>query len=189
MSRRADYREGEVRVVSLTPVPRGVYRPALAALVAITAVALGDHYLAVARDHLAWAVGVLVGPPVLLLATRTWRWRSHKVVVTTERVVVEGGVARRHRASVELADVASVRVEQRVADRLSRSGTVLLETPAGTLSLGRLRHPAAVVRVIERERGPRDAGPPLDAVFGYESPDQRGYQPDPRWRRDPTSRP
>jgi uncharacterized membrane protein YdbT with pleckstrin-like domain len=184
VARRVDYREGERRVVSVTPVPRGVYRPALVALAAAAADGVGAHYLALVRHHLGWFVLGLVGPPLVVLATRTWRWRSHKVHVTTERVVVEGGVARRHRASVELADVGAVHVEQRVTDRLSRSGTVLVDTPAGTLSLGRLRHPAAVVRVIERERGPRDSGPPLDTVFGFEDPAERGYRADPRWRSD-----
>lgn len=183
MGRRPEYREGERRVVSVTPVPRGVYGPALVVTLAVVAVSVGAHYLGAVRHHVAWVALGVVGLPLLVLLTRTWRWRSHKVHVTTDRVIVEGGVGRRHRSGVELADVGAVHVEQRVADRLSRSGTIVLETPTGAFSLGRVRHPAALVRVIERGRGPRDAPPPLDTVFGFDDPNQRAYQRDPRWRR------
>ena len=105
--------------------------------------------------------------------------------MTSERIVSEGGVARRYRQSVEHGDVHVVRVEQGVRDRVIRRGAIYLETAAGTISLGRVRHPSALVRLIERERAATtSARPPFDTVFEYEDPAARGYDVDPRWRRE-----
>ncbi|HVB70576.1 MAG TPA: PH domain-containing protein [Acidimicrobiales bacterium] len=185
MARRETWRDGESRVVTVTPVSRGVARPAIIAVVLAALVEVGAHYWSWMHREAGWALLVLVGPPILVVATRTWRWRSHKIHVTSERVVTEGGVAKRYRQSVELRDVQAVRVEQGIRDRLIRRGSIYLETGAGTVAVGRVRHPAALVRLIERERslGTSD-GPPLDTVFEYEDPSARAYDVDPRWRRD-----
>jgi len=84
--------------------------------------------------------------------TRTWRWRSHKVHVTNERIVVEGGVLHHQRSTVDLRDVIALRVDQRVTERLARRGVVVLETNAGSVMIGKLRHPGALVRLIDAER-------------------------------------
>jgi membrane protein YdbS with pleckstrin-like domain len=184
MARRMPWRDGEVRIVSVTPVARGVFAPCAAAVVLAATVVVGARYWSWLHRESGWAALVLVGPALILVATRTWRWRSHKVHVTSARVVTEGGVARRYRQSVELGDVHAVRVEQGVRDRMIRRGTIHLETAAGTVDLGRLRHPAALVRLIERERAVPSPRPPFDTVFEYEDPAVRGYDVDPRWRRD-----
>jgi len=72
--------------------------------------------------------------------TRLWRWRSHKIRVTSERVIVEGGVLRHYRSLVELRDVIAIRVEQRFVERVARRGSVILETsPAARRR--RVHHP------------------------------------------------
>jgi len=185
MARHETWRENEVRVVTVTPVARGVTAPFVTAVVLAAGIAVGGHYWSWLHHQSRWAALVLVAPALLLLATRSWRWRSHKVHVTSERVVTEGGVARRYRQSVEWRDVLAVRVEQGVRDRLIHRGSIFLETAAGTIFVGRVRHPAALVRLIERERAaPATDRPPFDAVFEYEDPAARGYDLDPRWRRD-----
>lgn len=184
MARRETWRDGETRVVTVTPVSRGVAVPSLVAVVLAALVELGAHYWSWLHREAGWALLLLVGPALVLVATRSWRWRSHKIHVTSERIVTEGGVARRYRQSVELRDVHVVRVEQGLRDRVIRRGSIFLETSAGTFAVGRVRHPAALVRLIERERaGPSIDRPPLDTVFEYEDPSERGFDVDPRWRR------
>jgi membrane protein YdbS with pleckstrin-like domain len=185
VARRETWRDDETRVVTVTPVSRGVAKPAVVALVLAALVELGARYWSWMHREAGWALLVLVGPAIIVVATRTWRWRSHKIHVTSERVVTEGGVARRYRQSVELRDVHAVRVEQGIRDRMIRRGSIFLETAAGTFTVGRVRHPAALVRLIERERSASAPNrPPLDTVFEYEDPSARGYDVDPRWRRD-----
>jgi membrane protein YdbS with pleckstrin-like domain len=185
MVRPATWRDGETRIVSVTPVARGLAAPCLTAVALAASVEVGAHYWPWLHREVGWALLVLVGPALILVATRTLRWRSHKVHVTSERILIEGGVARRYRQSVELNDVHVVRVERGVRDRLTRRGSIHLETPAGSVSLGRVRHPAALVRLIERERRVTTASrPPFDTVFEYEDPAVRGFDVDPRWRRD-----
>jgi membrane protein YdbS with pleckstrin-like domain len=185
MARREDWRDGEVKIVSVTPVARGVLGPLSLAVILGAAIAVGGHYWSWLHHVAGWALLAALGPTLVVLLTRTWRWRSHKVHVTSQRVVTEGGVARRYRQSVELGDVHAVRVEQGLRDRVIRRGTIFLETVAGTAAIGRVRHPAALVRLIERERSvPSTEQPPLDTVFEYEDPTSRGFDLDPRWRRD-----
>ncbi len=184
MARQTPWRDGEERIVSVTPVARGLVRPSAVAVIDAVAVEALAHYWSWMHRESRWALLVLVVPALLLVATRTWRWRSHKIHVTSERIVTEGGVARRYRQSVELSDVHVVRVEQGVRDRVIRRGAIYLETAAGTISLGRVRHPSALVRLIEGERAATTTNrPPFDTVFEYEDPAARGYDVDPRWRR------
>jgi len=51
-----------------------------------------------------------------------------------------------------LRDVIALRVDQRVTERLARRGVVVLETNAGSVMIGKLRHPGALVRLIDAER-------------------------------------
>jgi uncharacterized membrane protein YdbT with pleckstrin-like domain len=121
----------------------------------------------------------------VVFLTRTWRWRSYKVRVTNERIIVEGGVAHRFRSSVELRDVMSSRVEQRITDRLLQRGGVLLETEAGTMDIGRVRHPAALCRMIDLQRSNfRSEGVPFDTIFEFEHPDPHDYVVNPPRRGD-----
>jgi membrane protein YdbS with pleckstrin-like domain len=184
MARRETWRDNETRIVTVTPVARGVLVPSLVVLALTAVIEFWAHHWSWLHRQAGWTLLVLVGPALIVVLTRSWRWRSHKIHVTSQRVVTEGGVARRYRQSVELRDVQAVRVEQGLRDRVIRRGSVYLETGAGTVAIGRVRHPAALVRFIERERATPSGGrPPLDTVFEYEDPGARGFDVDPRWRR------
>jgi uncharacterized membrane protein YdbT with pleckstrin-like domain len=119
---------------------------------------------------------VLVLPCLGILATRTWRWRSHKIHLTSQRIIVEGGVLQHSRSEVELHDLVKTRVSQRLRDRLARRGVIVVETPAGTLNLGMVRHPAALCRLIDNERRTYlvdDVA--YDTVFDFDAPQDHDF--------------
>jgi membrane protein YdbS with pleckstrin-like domain len=170
------WREGEVAVISVTPVARGLARPVLSLVTAVVLVHYGAR-LNLIHEHEPLLMLVVAGPCLLVVLTRLWRWRSHKIRVTSERVIVEGGVLRHYRSLVELRDVIAIRVEQRFVERVARRGSVILETSAGPLDVGRVHHPAALCRLIEAERaGNQQIDLPLDTVFEYGQPDPYDFQ-------------
>jgi hypothetical protein len=176
MSRRDLWREGEVRVISVTPVSRGVLRPTL---LTITTLALiveaGARYVFIHRAE-DWLIFFFVLPLAVVTLTRVWRWRSHKVHVTSDRVIVEGGVLRHQRSSVEMRDIVSAHVDQRLRERFTRRGFVYLDTVVGPIPVGLVRHPGALCRVIDAERlGPQRDDVPLDTVFAYEDSEPQDF--------------
>ena len=156
-------RDGEQRVISVTPVSRGVLRPAILAFALVATI----RYAADSLHGLVRYQGplnvVLVGPVLVVVATRLWRWRSDKIHVTTQRIVVEYGVTRRIRTAVELRDVVFVRTQGGLGERLIGRGSVVIETVAGPWLVGTIRHPAALVRLIDAERLRRPESP-----WGYD---------------------
>jgi len=71
-----------------------------------------------------------------------------------------------------LRDVIAIRIEQRFVERMARRGSVILETSAGPVDIGRVHHPAALCRLIEAERaGFAREELPLDTVFEFVQPD------------------
>jgi len=177
------WREGEDRIISVTPVAVGLVRPAVTAVVLAVLVQFGSFHATFIHHHEAWFLLALAGPALVLVATRSWRWRSHKIHLTNERLTVEGGVVRHYRSSVELVDVYATRVDQRVHERLSRRGTVVLETAGGTFFVGRVRHPSALCRLIERERAVHHTDHvPFDTVFDYDDPSLHDVDVKPRRR-------
>lgn len=177
-------RAGEVKIISVTPVSRGLVRPLLFVVAATALVVVGAHRLSIIHQHQTVLAFALVGPFVVVALTRAGRWRSHKVHVTNRRVIQEGGVLRHHSTSIEIRDVVATRVDQRVAERLSRRGLVVLETVAGPFVLATVRHPAALCRVIDAERVDESSDPvPLDTVFSFEEPEPFNFEGRPR-RRD-----
>jgi len=164
-------REGEVKIISVTPVPWGVLRPVLASVIGLIAIVEGAGHFHLVHQIAWWLIGLVVGPVALVAATRIWRWRSHKVHVTNFRVIMEGGVLRHQRTMIELRDVIATRVDQRFLERITRRGYVSLETSGGPMTLGKVRHPAALCRLIDAERTERRHHPvPLDTVFTYDEP-------------------
>jgi membrane protein YdbS with pleckstrin-like domain len=145
-------RDGEHEIVSVTPVAEGLTGPIVAMVLATGVVLVADHYFSWARREALLLSLVLVAPCAALLAMRAWRWRSHRVTITDQRVLSLSGITHRRRSSVELIDVVAVRVDQRWLERPLRRGEVTLETAAGPFELGSLRHPDALARVIEYER-------------------------------------
>jgi uncharacterized membrane protein YdbT with pleckstrin-like domain len=179
-----DWREGEESLVSVTPVSEGLFRPFLSVVTAIVLVQFAANHVHFIQQH-KWPIYlVLAGPCAVVLLTRMWRWRSYKVRVTSERIIVEGGVTRHFRSSVELRDVFSSRVEQRVTERIMQRGSVVLETAGGTMDVGVVRHPAALCRVIDLQRDrTRDHGVPFDTVFEFDHGDPHDYFVNPQPRR------
>lgn len=155
--RRFVVREDEVRIVTVTPVSRGVARPAWLTLALGASVRYAADSFRVVAHHQVLIGLVVVGPVAVVTLTRVWRWRTHKIHVTSQRVVAEGGVFRHVRVGVELRDVVAVRTTRGLGDRLTARGDVILETLAGPWVVGRVRHPAALVRLIEGERLERAA--------------------------------
>ena len=181
-------REGEVKIISVTPVARGTIRPCVTGIVLLALVILGAEHVHLIHEHEMVLGIIFAGPFALVALTRTWRWRSHKVHVTNERIVVEGGVLHHQRSSVDLRDVVALRVDQRVSERLTRRGVVVLETNGGSIIIGKLRHPGALVRLIDAERANESVDPvPLDTVFGYEEPEPFDYEVRPRRRGNGSS--
>jgi membrane protein YdbS with pleckstrin-like domain len=166
VGRRLTTSDGERHVISVTPVARGVAGPIVVAVGAVVVVQLASHYLAVARAHHGLLALFLVGPCLVVVATRVWRWRSHKVHVTSAHVIVEGGVVHHSSVVYDLRDVVATRAEQHVLERLTRRGSVVLELASGSVYVGRVRHPKALCRVIDHERATFHHGSyPLDTVF------------------------
>jgi membrane protein YdbS with pleckstrin-like domain len=185
MGRRLVWRDGEENLITVTPVAEGLFRPFLSLVTAVALVQYGAGHYKFVHQHELVLLLILAGPCLLVFVTRTWRWRSHKVRVTNERVIVEGGVARHCRSSIDLADVYASRVHQRVTERLMRRGSVWLETPAGTMDIGRVRQPAALCRLIDLQRVSfRNDAVPLDTIFEYEHPDPHDYSVNPRTYQD-----
>ncbi|MHB8334574.1 MAG: PH domain-containing protein [Acidimicrobiales bacterium] len=123
---------------------------------------------------------IVVGPVLVLVATRAWRWRSNKIHVTSQRLVVEYGAIKRVRTSVELRDVVLVHTQQGLGGRLAARGDVVVETVAGPWLVGTIRHPAALVRLIEAERSRRPESPwgyddVVEPPFPWQSTDAPGY--------------
>jgi uncharacterized membrane protein YdbT with pleckstrin-like domain len=180
------WRDGEQSLITVTPVSEGLFRPLLSLVTAVALVQYGAGHFKFVHQHEFVLLLILAGPCLFVFLTRTWRWRSYKVRVTNERVIVEGGVARHFRSSIDLADVIASRVDQRVIERMMRRGSVWLETPAGTMDIGRVRHPAALCRLIDLQRsGFRNDSIPFDTIFEYETPDPHDYFVNPRTYQEP----
>src|SRR5579863_7227349 len=170
-----------MKIISVTPVARGTLRPCLSGVVLLGLVIFGAQHVLFIHQHETVFSLILAGPFAVVALTRTWRWRSHKVHVTNERIIVEGGVLRHHRSAVDLRDVVALRIDQRVSERLTRRGVVVLETNGGAIMIGKLRHPGALVRLIDAERANNQISPvPFDTVFGYEDPEPFDYEVRPR---------
>ncbi len=188
MSTPVVLREGEAMIITVTPVSWGVLRPLVACAVVLVGIVEGAQHLGVVHHFVWWLLGLVAGPLALVTLTRIWRWRSHKVHVTSERVVVEGGVLSHQRTMIELHDVVATRVDQRVLERMTRRGFIALETAAGPIALGKFRYPGALCRLIDAERARHQRrNLPLDTVFTFDEPDVNDFEVRPerrarRWR-------
>lgn len=181
-------RDGEVKIISVTPVARGTVRPCVAGIVMLALVIFGAKHVHLIHEHEMVLGLIFAGPFALVALTRTWRWRSHKVHITNERIVIEGGVLRHQRSTVDLRDVVALRVDQRISERLTRRGVVVLETNGGSIMIGKLRHPEALVRLMDAERANSYGDPvPFDTVFGYDEPEPFDYEVRPRRRGNDVS--
>lgn len=91
------------------------------------------------------AVGALALALGALLALEgVWRWDRTQHVLTTEKLFVVYGIARRRAAAVRLARVGAVEVEQSLLGRLLGYGTIV----AGDLEIPYVARPADVCRLL-----------------------------------------
>jgi membrane protein YdbS with pleckstrin-like domain len=152
VSPRLHLENGETLVVEVTPVAQGIIAPLSLVIVLEGLVIWGSTQWSFLHHREALALFVVGVLPALVILTRSWRWRSHKITVTTQRIIVEGGVLGRHSTQVNLGDVFATHADQSLSERLRRRGVVLLETHAGTVMLGPVRHPTALRRLVDRTR-------------------------------------
>lgn len=86
---------------------------------------------------------VLLGVGALLALSAVLRWDRTSLVVTTEKLLVIHGVAKRRAAAVRFARVGPVEVEQGLVGRLLGYGTVI----AGDLEIPYVPDPRRVGRL------------------------------------------
>ena len=139
-------------MVAVTPISRGVASPVAATLIAVAALWATTSTWAWPRAHAAIIAVIVVGPCAVVLGGRLWRWRSHKIMVTNQRIIQMGGVARRRLSAIELIDVDVTHTDQRWFERLSRRGFVVVQTMGGAYVLERVRRPDSLARVIDHQR-------------------------------------
>jgi uncharacterized membrane protein YdbT with pleckstrin-like domain len=152
MSARQKLREGEFVVVSITPISRGVALPFTITLVVIGSIWAAASTWQWPRHNAGWIAGITIVPCAVVLAGRVWRWRSRKILVTSQRVALSSGVARKRTSSLELIDVATTHVDQRWFERVMRRGVVIIDTPMGSFVTDRVRRPDALCRIIDHQR-------------------------------------
>ena len=107
--------------------PHGValVRPLVRTLV----LAGGGGGLVLAGSSFGWALGALGAAALVSAAAAAvrdvLRWDRTEVVLTTEKLFVVHGVARRRAAAVRLSRVEAVEVEQSLPGRLFGYGTIV----------------------------------------------------------------
>lgn len=87
---------------------------------------------------------VLVGLGAAIALSAVWRWDRTRLVVTTDKIVLVEGVARRRAAGVRLERLQGVEVEQSLPGRLFGYGTVV----AGALRVEYVPEPHHVAELV-----------------------------------------
>ena len=112
------------------------------------ALALAGGGLVIFGSPYGWPVAaagaalVAAGAALALLAV--WRWDRTQVVLTTDKLFVVHGVARRRAAAVRLERVGAVEVEQSLLGHALGYGTLI----AGNLEIPYVADPAGVHRLL-----------------------------------------
>ena len=155
MSPRLRLEEGEATVISVTPVAEGLLGPLIVLVLLEGVIIAFAPKWSLLHHYEAFVILVVGFVPALVIVGRSWRWRSHKVIVTTRRVVMYGGVLSRYSTEIDFREIVATHATQSWRERVRRRGTVLLDLPSGTVALPPVRQPAALRRLIDRTR--RDA--------------------------------
>jgi membrane protein YdbS with pleckstrin-like domain len=170
-------------LVVLRPHARRLARPALALLLLAAGLGLAEGFVA-ARDG---GVGIRVALAVLA-AAGLLRWVVRPFVVwwhtvyalTSRRIMAYRGVVRRTGHEVPLHGVVDVTVEQKLLERMLRSGTLVVSSAAGVeLALRDVPEVVAVHRALQGALEQEDqAGWGGGAGFAADAGDQDGRQDD-----------
>ena len=115
---------------------RPLSRSVLLALAGGVLVGLSEPWLGIAG-------ALLLGLGALVALRAVLRWDRTSLVVTTEKLLVVHGIARRRAAAVRFARVGPVEVEQSLVGRLLGYGTVI----AGDLEIPYVPDPRRVGRL------------------------------------------
>jgi membrane protein YdbS with pleckstrin-like domain len=140
----------------------------LSSVALILVVALVWHYWGTAPRGAHIAMACAMGLVAVVELVRVARFRSHRLIITTDRVVVRDGVVHQPAAEVDLSEITNVAVHQRLLQRVVGIGAV--EITAGGLAeplhIRQMSHPkrlAATLRsAIERAEA-HSAEAPLSA--------------------------
>ena len=115
-----------VNDITIRPTLKFIKAGAIAA--ALVFLALEILYLMLWRDDVgAW---VMVLPPLILLwpLGRWIRWRSHRIIITADRLRYESGLLSHDARNIELSKLQCVNVHQTVVQRMFNVGTIGYET-------------------------------------------------------------
>jgi membrane protein YdbS with pleckstrin-like domain len=154
-------RADEAIVVSVSPIPEGLFIPALIVAAEFASLVISSNRWTWVHHH-QWWLALAIVPAAFVLAARALRWRSHRLTITTQRVIEQRGVLHQRRSAIELADIRSLEVSRGLLDKLVRRGTVNVSLDQTIVALRRLRHPEVIARVIDHVRLP-EGEPPSDA--------------------------
>ena len=131
---------GETVRFEARPHTAALFRPLSRSML----LALGGGVLVGLSPPVLGVVGaILLGAGALLALRAVMRWDRTSLVVTTEKLLVIHGVARRRAAAVRFARVGPVEVEQGLVGRLFGYGTVI----AGDLEIPYVPDPRRVGRL------------------------------------------
>jgi uncharacterized membrane protein YdbT with pleckstrin-like domain len=88
---------------------------------------------------------LLMGAGALLSLGAVWRWDRTRLVVTTEKVVLEEGVVLRRESAVLLRKLKAIGLERSLAGRVLGYGTLV----AGPLRISFVPEPREVADLLE----------------------------------------
>jgi uncharacterized membrane protein YdbT with pleckstrin-like domain len=117
------------------PLARAIFLAALG----VALIVFGPHV-----DRLLLPAGAaLLGTAAVFAAAAVLRWDRTVLIVTTEKLFVVHGVLSRRAATVRLARVGALEVEQSVVGRILGYGTII----AGNLEIPYVARPSDVCRL------------------------------------------
>ena len=131
---------GETVRFQARPHTAALFRPLSRSLLLALA---GGVLVGLSPPPLGVVGAILLGVGALLALRAVMRWDRTSLVVTTEKLLVIHGVARRRAAAVRFARVGPVEVEQGLVGRLFGYGTVI----AGDLEIPYVPDPRRVGRL------------------------------------------
>jgi|SRR5581483_678402 len=147
-------RPAAVREYALLKVRPSLWRYANFFVVGTLLAGLGFRTLYV--QHNLWKVGFgLVGAGLVLIAGGALANRVADWSVTSDRIIERRGLLSTYRREMELADIRSVEVSQRMFQRLLGLGDVTVASAASTdfvIRMGHIPDPARIAETVRQAR-------------------------------------